>query len=177
MIYSIKEVNMEIDKFKNLIKESIKEVLVEEGLLEEAIRSAMKENTHYDPKQAMDLMKSIQEMQERSFNAREEDEKVESQESKKLYEENRDMADRHLKKMQGLREQMLNSIGKSSYSSLYNLEGVDLFEGTTPLSSGGAAGAAPTAQSPLSGVEPGDAGVSLDSFLGNKDLWKQLIKK
>ena len=137
----------------------------------------MKENTHYDPKQAMDLMKNMQEMQERSLNARVEGDNIESEEAKSLHKENRDMADRHLKKMQGLREQMLNSIGKSSYSSLYNLEGVDLFEGTTPLSSVGAAGAAPTAQTPLSGVEPGDAGVSLDSFLGNKDLWKQLIKK
>ena len=168
---------MEIDKFKNLIKDSIKEVLVEEGLLKEAIRSAMEENTHYDPKQAMELMKGLQEMQERSLKARLEDDKIDSEEAENLHKENRDMADRHLKKMQGLREQMLNSIGKSSYSSLYNLEGVDLFEGTTPLSSGGTPGAAPTAQSPLSGVEPSDAGVSLDSFLGNKDLWKQLIKK
>jgi hypothetical protein len=79
--------------------------------------------------------------------------------------------------MQELRQKMMNSIGKSSYKDLYNLEGIDLFEGTTPLGRGGTPGEAAVGQGPLSGVEPEDAGVSIDNLLGNKKLWQQLMKK
>ena len=79
--------------------------------------------------------------------------------------------------MQELRDKMMQSIGKSSYKDLYNLEGVDLFEGTTPLSRGGSPGESAAGQGPLSGVEPDDAGFAIDNLLGNKKLWQQLMKK
>ena len=49
------------------------------------------------------------------------------------------------------------------------MKAVDLFEGTKPLSRGGVPNEGAQAQGPLSGVEPDDAGVSIDSFLGNKE--------
>jgi hypothetical protein len=79
--------------------------------------------------------------------------------------------------MHNLRNKMMESIGKSSYKDLYNLEGFDLFEGTTPLGKGGVPGESPSGQGPLSGVDPNDAGVAIDSLLENKNLWQQLMKK
>ncbi len=58
------------------------------------------------------------------------------------------------------REDLLSSINKDAYG------GVDLFEGTTPLSSGGSPGSAPTSQGPLSDIDPGDPGVDISSIVG-----------
>jgi hypothetical protein len=58
------------------------------------------------------------------------------------------------------REELLSSINKDAYG------GVDLFEGTTPLSSGGSPGSAPASQGPLSDIDPGDPGVDISSIVG-----------
>ena len=179
MIYSIKEVKMKVEKFKSLIKESIKEVLIEEGLLKEVITAVMKESQaqQVQPEQAAEILQNIKTLQE-SIVLESSDNDVEGKnEHREAISQINETRERAVGQMQNMREKMMDSIGKSSYSNLYNLEGVDLFEGTSPLSKGGVPSESPTSQGPLSGVDPNDAGVSLDSFLGNAKLWKQLIEK
>ena len=80
---------------------------------------------------------------------------------------------RTARKKQQLHEQkkkMLDAVGKNSYN------GVDLFEGTTPLRS------SPTTtsiQSPgiLDNVEPGDSGVDLSKLGISNNIMKKMIGK
>ena len=59
------------------------------------------------------------------------------------------------------RKKLLDAIGNESYN------GVNLFEGTTPMASGGTApGAQATPQGPLAGVAPTDPGVDIRSLVG-----------
>ena len=68
------------------------------------------------------------------------------------------------------RKQLLDAIGKDSYN------GVNLFEGTEPLRSG--ASSSGISSSPLSNVDPGDAGVNIDGiFSVGGSRWKTLIGK
>ena len=66
------------------------------------------------------------------------------------------------------RERLLDEIGKDAYN------GVDLFEGTTPIRDSGQPSATSQA-SPMSGQDPDDAGVDISSIvaLGGKN-WKAL---
>jgi hypothetical protein len=174
MIYSIKEVNMKVEKFKSLIKESIREVLVEDGLLKEAIASAISE-THQVSAEAMtEAMSQVHQLRA-NLNSNITEQNLED--FREQTEEHQQRSQKNVQKMQELRNRMMDSIGKSSYKDLYNLEGLDLFEGTTPLGRGGTPGESAAGQGPLSGIEPDDAGVAIDSLLGNKKLWQQLMKK
>jgi len=78
----------------------------------------------------------------------------------------------HLKERQNeTRKRLLDEIGKDSYN------GVNLFEGTTPIRDSGQSSA--TAQAnPLSGHDPDDAGVDISAIvaLGGKN-WKALASK
>ena len=66
---------------------------------------------------------------------------------------------------------LLDSIGKDAYN------GVDLFEGTTPLKSGGSPTASPASSGPMSGVDPSDPGVNIDSLTENLGgVWKKLAQ-
>ena len=67
------------------------------------------------------------------------------------------------------RKKLLDEIGKNSFN------GVDLFEGTTPIRDSGTPSATSQA-SPLSGQDPNDAGVDISGImaLGGKN-WKALI--
>ena len=70
------------------------------------------------------------------------------------------------------KKNLLDSIGKDAYN------GVDLFEGTTPLKSGGTPSATPTTGGPMSGIDPSDPGVNIDSLtesLGG--VWKKLAQQ
>jgi len=72
-------------------------------------------------------------------------------------------------KLRETKKKMLDAIGNDSYG------GVDLFENTEPLSSGGNPGAAVSPQGPLSGIDPNDKGVDIGglmSVFGNK--WNAL---
>jgi hypothetical protein len=62
-------------------------------------------------------------------------------------------------RLQESRNKMLEAIGKESYG------GVNVFEGTEPLSSGGSSGASPSA-SPLANVDPKDKGIDIDGLMG-----------
>ena len=66
------------------------------------------------------------------------------------------------------RKKLLDEIGRDSYN------GVDLFEGTSPIRDSGTPSATSQA-SPLSGQDPGDPGVDISSIvaLGGKN-WKAL---
>ena len=75
-----------------------------------------------------------------------------------------------IKEASDTRKQLLDAIGKDSYN------GVNLFEGTEPLRQ--AAASSGISSSPLSNVDPGDAGVSIEGILavgGSK--WKALMGK
>ena len=63
------------------------------------------------------------------------------------------------RRLQESKSKMLDAIGKDAYG------GVDIFEGTEPLSSGGAPGATPS-HSPLANMDPKDKGVDIDGLLG-----------
>ena len=63
------------------------------------------------------------------------------------------------KRLQESKNKMLEAIGKNAYG------GVDVFEGTEALSSGGTPGATPST-SPLSGLDPKDKGVDIDGLMG-----------
>lgn len=68
------------------------------------------------------------------------------------------------------KRKMLDAIGSDSYG------GVNVFEGTEPLSSGGSSTGSPSPQSPLAGVDPRDPGVDISSLMPGMDkLWKKLI--
>ena len=73
-------------------------------------------------------------------------------------------------KLKETKERMLDAIGKDSYS------GVDLFEGTTPLKSGGTPNASPAPSSPLSGIDPSDSGIDITKLMPGMDkVWKKLM--
>ena len=64
-------------------------------------------------------------------------------------------------KIQEQRKKMLNAIGKDAYN------GVDIFEGTEPISGES------NSHSPLSNISPGDAGVDISGLFNNS--WSKLI--
>jgi len=137
--------------FKNMIKESIKEVLIEEGLLATVISEVAREFRQ----------NSVTLPPETKLQRPDTTERVEQQRAK----------------LAEMRKNMMESIGKSSYKDIYNLNGVNLFEGTTPLKSGGTPGNGPSPAGPLSDVEPSDPGVDISSLMGNAGVWKELLKK
>ena len=76
-------------------------------------------------------------------------------------------------KIQENRKKMLDAIGRDAYN------GVDLFEGTQPLSSresqSSAAGASvPHGSKALDGVDPRDPGVNLGALGIDTNIWKKL---
>ena len=70
---------------------------------------------------------------------------------------------------QATRKKLLDEIGKDTFN------GVDLFEGTTPLRDSGTSSATSQAD-PLSGRDPEDAGVDISGILGiGGHKWKALM--
>ena len=146
--------------FKNMIKESIKEVLIEEGLLATVISEVAREfrqNSVTLPPPAP---------------ATNQDDTIHAEATRA-----KEQAQVQRAKLAEMRKNMMESIGKSSYKDIYNLNGVNLFEGTTPLKSGGTPGNGPSPAGPLSDVEPSDPGVDISSLMGNAGVWKELLKK
>ena len=133
---------MNKNAFKTLIKESIRETLIEEGVLATIISEVLK-NVNQKP----------QIVENRSFG--EEEVRMPRQERETLVE---------------TRRKMLDAIGKDAYN------GVDLFEGTQPISKAGSPATSSEARGPLSDVAPGDSGVDISKFMGNQKLWKEVVK-
>ena len=136
---------MKKSDFKELIKESIKEVLIEEGILKNVIS---------------EVVKAVGQVQE---NPKPVIENTFSQEAKK------EASEKHRQKLAESKQKMLDAIGKSSFG------GVDIFEGTTPMKKGGNPQGSTTPASALEGVDPSDSGVDISSFMGAAASWKQLI--
>ena len=138
---------MKKSEFKEMIKESVKEVLIEEGVLKSVISEVVKAVGQTQPvQQAIATQQNFTEQ-------------VSSE-----------AAEKQKQKLAETRKRMLDAIGKDSFG------GVDLFEGTTPMRKGGSPNAPASPSSALEGVDPSDAGVDISSLLGVTNAWKQLIK-
>ena len=120
---------------KPLIKQCIKEVVFEEGVLSNIITEVVRGVSPTD----QHLVKETN-----------------AKNNAKLKAEKEQMLQEKWKKEQERKRQLLNATG---------FQGVDLFEGTEPLSSAGNTSSPPTAQGALSGVDPGDSGVDISGIL------------
>ena len=142
---------MKASQFKKLIKESIKEVLVEEGILStivaEVVRGVMSGNTIMEKQSTTKKVSAADNEKHRAARAT-----------------------KHKKKLHESKKKILEAIGKEAYG------GVDLFEGTAPMRAGGTPGTVETPSSPLAGVASGDPGVDISSLMGAAGNWKELIK-
>jgi hypothetical protein len=138
---------MKKSDFKELIKESVKEVLVEEGVLRDVISEVVK---------AVGTVQVEQSVAPPPQPFLKEDEEV--------------RLEKRRQKLGETKKKMLDAIGSSAYG------GVDLFEGTTPMRGARAASEGPSPSSALEGVDPGDSGVDISGLIGGADAWKQLIK-
>jgi hypothetical protein len=137
---------------KPLVKECIYETLVEGGLLSgiitEVVRGINSGNKTLVTEQA----------------DREQETRAVAQKEANLE------AERQKQKLHETKRKMLEAIGQDSYN------GVNLFEGTDPISKAGQEGAPAAPDSPLSHVSPGDAGVDLGNFSGISKKWGSLLK-
>jgi len=138
---------MKKSEFKQMIKESVKEVLVEEGVLKSVISEVVKAVGAIQTEQAPVAT-------QQSFTQQASQEAIEKQ-RKKLAES---------------KQKMLDAIGNDSFG------GVNIFEGTTPMKKGGDLSASPAPGTALEGVAPGDSGVDISSLLGASSAWEQLLK-
>ena len=129
---------------KPLIKECIKEVIFEDGVLS-GIVSEVNQGLRAQP--LVEGQRAQPQAEERNF-----------------AEMRQKSARKQKQKVNEHKKQLLDAIGKDAYN------GVNLFEGTTPMT----APAAPsTAQGPLSGVSPHDSGVDISSLWGGAPRhWK-----
>ena len=67
-------------------------------------------------------------------------------------------------KLNETRKKMLDAIGQNSYN------GIDLFEGTTPLARESSPG------NSLGGVDPADSGIDITGLVGRSRNWSEMIK-
>jgi len=72
------------------------------------------------------------------------------------------------RKLQETRNKLRSAIGKDAYG------GVNVFEGTEPLKSGGSPGNASSPSSPMSNMDPNDPGVDISGLMNQN--WKRLVK-
>ena len=137
---------MKKSEFKQLIKESVREVLVTEGFLSTIVAEVVKGiGANAVTERVIEKPQEKQKFQE-----------IKTQEKRKQIHETK--------------KRMLDAIGKDAYG------GVDVFEGTTPMRKSGSPGAEASPSSVLEGVDPSDAGVDISDLLGTSGAWKQLIK-
>jgi hypothetical protein len=132
---------------KPLIKECIKEVIFEEGVLSGIISEVLK---------GTGGQRIVETRQPATYQQPQVDHEAEERKAKER------------------RKRMLDSIGRDAYN------GVDLFEGTRPLTnrdSGKVAGqSAPHGSKALDGVDPSDPGVDLSAFGMSSAVWSKLAK-
>ena len=133
---------------KPVVKECIQEVLIEEGLLTEVVAQVASGMSRHP----------FVENTPKKRNAKLFNEDLQMQ--RKSREAN--------KKLQEHRKKLLDSIGGDAYN------GVDLFEGTTPLNNTGTAG--DSHKPSVLGDDPSDAGVDISSIMGNAGKIWQAIK-
>ena len=135
---------------KPIVKECINEVLLQEGVLSSIISEVMIGT------QAAVLKEQAPAPSKPKRRVETDDEAMRRLQERKRQANNQ-------------KRKLLDAIGKDAYG------GVDLFEGTEALSSGGNPDAGTQAQGALSGYAPDDAGVNIDGLLniaGN--TWKKM---
>jgi hypothetical protein len=139
---------MKKSEFKQLIKESVREVLVTEGFLSTIVAEVVKGiGTNMVTESAVKKEPT--------------EEKVKFQEIK---------AQEKKKHLQETKKRMLDAIGKDAYG------GVNVFEGTSPMRKGGSTDTSAAPSSALGDVDPSDPGVDISGILGSSATWKQMIK-
>ena len=134
---------------KPLIKECIKEVLFEEGILSGIISEVVKGTRSSNPSS----QPVVRTEQKQSLSDPGEQKRILEQK----WEQERER-----------KRKLLDATG---------FKGVDLFEGTEPLSKGGKPGSEASQQGSLTGVDPTDAGIDIAGIMavGNGKKWKDLI--
>jgi hypothetical protein len=134
---------------KPLIKECIKEILFEEGVLSGIISEVVR-GTQPSTQPQTPMFK------------------VEQKQSSINPEEQKRILEQKWEQERERKRKLLDATG---------FKGVDLFEGTEPLSKGGSPGSAPSAGGALGSVDPGDAGIDISGIMavGNGKKWKNLI--
>ena len=136
---------MKKTELKEIIKECVREVLYEEGVLSEVIAEVA-----YGLTKAQSLLQENNNKKQEAFL---EQQQAEEQESRR-------------KKLLDSKRKMLDAIGKDS------MKGV--FEGTEPIKSAGVPGQT-AVPGVLSGVSPNDSGVNIDSLFGSVGTkWQRL---
>ena len=141
---------------KPIVEECIRETLYESGLLSSIISEVVQG--------VMSGQEVLRERKEPAPTAA-----VRTREAPRVDENKR--TEKRKAELGRQKKKLLDSIGAGSYN------GVDLFEGTTPLKSGGSPSGGATSQGPFQGVDPSDPGVDIDSLtesLGG--VWKKLAK-
>ena len=135
---------------KPIVKECINEVLLQEGVLSSVISEVMIGT------QAAVLKEQAPTPSKPKRRMETDDEAM-----RRLQERKR--------KAGNQKKKLLDAIGKDAYG------GVDLFEGTQALNSGGNPDSGTQAQGALSGYAPDDAGVNIDGLLNlSGNTWKKL---
>jgi len=134
---------------KPLIKECIKEVIFEEGVLSTVITEVVKgTGTQVTNKPQPTLQMK--------------------QKQKANFENQRGLLEEKRKAELARKRKLLDATG---------LRGVDIFEGTTPLNEGGSPSNSKSPQSLFSDLEPGDAGVDISAIMSiGGQNWKKLAK-
>jgi hypothetical protein len=122
---------------KPLIKECIKEVIFEDGTLSNIVAEVAQGLGRPTLVEAAPPVREVDNTAERQA-----------------------MMEHQRRQAEERQRQLLSSIGTEAYG------GVNVFEGTTPLSSGGSVSEGPATQGPLSDVDPNDPGVDISSILG-----------
>ncbi len=137
-----------------LIKECVKEVIFEEGFLSGIVTEVL---MGVQAAGAMPLVEhSVPEAPKARPSGHSETELRQHNDERRI-------------KMQETRQQMAEAIGRDAYN------GIDLFEGTKPLSKGGTAGKAEGPSGALAGVDPSDSGVDITAFFGASQNWSKMV--
>ena len=123
---------------KPLIKECIKEVILEEGVLSNVVSEVV---------QGLGAPRIVEA-------------KAAPVQQQSSIEGVQRAAEQKRIQLNEQKNKLLSVIDKSAYG------GIDLFEGTEPLSGGGAPSATPQAQGPLSDISPSDPGVDISGIMG-----------
>lgn len=137
---------MKRSELKNIIKECVKEVLFEEGVLSNLVAEV-----------AFGITKAQNTLTEQ---------KQPRQNTRALEKERQEQEDARRKKLLETKRKMLDAIGNDKMSNV--------FEGTQPLQQGSATGNT-SVQGPMAGIDPKDAGVDISglfSLAGKK--WNAL---